>query len=657
MEYGFFRACAVSPTLRPADVPFNAARIAEGLSAAAAAGSRLALFPELAVTGYSCADLFQQRRLLEAAEEALCGLAAEAARLNIVAVVGAPVATPTGLWNCAAVLSGGTVSGIVPKSYIPNYKEFYERRWFQSAAGQPDGTVKLGGREVPFGPGLLFRATHHGEGEKGFLFGIEVCEDLWVPLPPSCLQALRGAVLILNPSASTEIVGKADYRRELVSQQSARLVAGYLFAGAGPTESTTDVVFSGHCIAAEYGTILAEGARFSRKTELVVVDFDLERLEGERRRLSTFGEQAALARSGTFGGSSEPTIVEVEVGPWEAASFSRSVDPEPFVPPRGPRLDERCREILELQTAGLAKRIEHTGAKRLAIGISGGLDSTLALLVSARALDLLGLPRNRILAVTMPGFGTSGGTLANARELMARIGAESREVDIKEACLGHFRDIGHDPDKRDITYENVQARERTQVLMDLANQEGGIVVGTGDLSEAALGWSTYNGDHMSMYAVNSSVPKTLVRHLVTWIAEHESDEGTAALLRRVVETPISPELLPPSADGTIAQRTEDSVGPYELQDFFLYHHVRWGEDPAKIRFLARRAFAGAYGDEELSRWLERFYRRFFAQQFKRSCVPDGPKVGSISLSPRGDWRMPSDASPEAWLGPVPGDPV
>jgi NAD+ synthase (glutamine-hydrolysing) len=647
MDYGFFRAAAVSPRLRPADVAYNVREIEGGLEAAAATGARLALFPELCVTGYTCADLFLQDRLLEAAEAALPGLAAKAAALGLAAVVGLPFARDGAVWNCAAILAGGAVAGLVPKSYVPNYKEYYEARWFSAAASHPDRRVVVGGREVPFGPGLLFRA----EAETGgsFLFGVEICEDLWLPLPPSSLQALAGALLLLNLSASTEMVGKADYRRELVVQQSARCVSAYLYAAAGCEESTTDVVFSGHSLAAEYGTLLGESPRFSRKAETLAIDFDLGRLEGERRRLSTFGEQASALRSGGFG--NRPwTIVQAPVGPWSEDSFARPVDRRPFVPSDPSRRDERCREVFSIQAAGLAKRLEHTGAKRLVIGISGGLDSTLALLVSAKTLDLLGRKRSDILALTMPGFGTSLSTLANARELMARVGAEAREIDIKAACRAHLEDIGHDPEARDITYENAQARERTQILMDLANEQGGIVVGTGDLSEAALGWSTYNGDHMSMYAVNASVPKTLVRHLVAWVAAVEADASTAEVLRRVLETPISPELLPPDENGRISQETEAAVGPYELQDFFLYQHVRWGSSPDKIRFLARRAFGTDYAAPEIDRWLELFYRRFFAQQFKRSCVPDGPKVGSISLSPRGDWRMPSDARPDLWLG-------
>jgi NAD+ synthase (glutamine-hydrolysing) len=656
MDYGFFRACAASPVLKPADVDFNAAAIAEAISAAAEGGATLVLFPELSLTGYTCADLFHQEVLLRAAEEALPRVAAAAAEAGVVAVVGLPLAFKGALWNCAAVLSGGAVAGVVPKSYLPNYKEYYEARWFSPGAGEASDSVSLCGERVPFGASLLFEARTGGGPEGGtlFLFGIEVCEDLWVPLPPSTLLALRGAALILNPSASTEIVGKADYRRDLVAGQSARCVASYLYAAAGPTESTTDVVFSGHCIAAEYGAVLGETPRFSRKTELLFADFDPRRMAGERRRLTTFADQAALARSGAFGplaAGSGPASDPIPVAcrPWTPESFKRAVDPHPFVPKNSRKRDERCREIFSIQVAALAKRVEHTRAKTLVIGISGGLDSTLALLVAAKTLDLLGRPRTDIRAVTMPGFGTTGTTLSNARDLMVHLGVSRSEIDIKAACLAHFVDIGHDPAVRDVTYENVQARERTQILMDLANATGGLVVGTGDLSEAALGWSTYNGDHMSMYAVNCSVPKTLVRHLVSWVAEHETDRETAAVLEAVVATPISPELLPPDERGGIAQKTEDLVGPYELHDFFLYHCVRWGEGPKKILFLALRAFAGIYDEGTIKRWLGVFYRRFFAQQFKRTCVPDGPKVGSISLSPRGDWRMPSDASAAAWL--------
>ncbi len=645
MDYGFIRCTAVSPRLKPADIAFNCAEIELAIDGAARDGAALVLFPELAITGYSCADLFHQDLLCDAAMAALKALAAKTLGGPAV-VIGLPVAHEGALWNCAAVLAGGRIAGLVPKSWLPDYKEFYESRWFSPGSTPLPDSVNICGEDIPFGIDLLFRLERPDSSPA--TFAVEVCEDLWVALPPSTLQALAGATLLLNPSASTEIVGKADYRRSLVANQSGRCLAAYLYAGAGPGESTTDVVYSGHCIAAEYGSILTEGPRFARETISLSVDFDLARMENERRQNKSFGAQADALRAGAFGQHRWRSI-PVAAPAWRADSFSRSIDPKPFVPRDPATLDERCHEIFSIQVAALAKRVEHTGAKSLVIGISGGLDSTLALLVAARTLDRLDRSRSDILAVTMPGFGTSDATLANARELMRCLDVTIREIDIRPACLQHFADIGHDPALHDVTYENVQARERTQLLMDLANKSGGLVVGTGDLSEAALGWSTYNGDHMSMYAVNCSVPKTLVKHLVSWVAERESDAATAAVLQKVVATPISPELLPPDAKGTIAQKTEDIVGPYELHDFFLYHHVRRGEAPGKILFLAQRAFAGSYDEETIRSWLRAFYRRFFAQQFKRSCVPDGPKVGSTSLSPRGDWRMPSDASAALWL--------
>lgn len=652
MDHGFFRARAASPRLRVADPAYNGAAMAEELRLAAGEGAQLVLFPELSVTGYTCGDLFLQERLLAAAVEALSSLAAEGGRLGIPVVAGLPVLSRGRLWNCAAVLDGGRVAGLVPKTCIPDYKEFYEGRWFARPSPADAGTVDLGRpgwESVPFGTDLLFRARPAGG--RPFLFGVEICEDLWVPLPPSSFQALRGAVLLLNASASNEIVGKAEYRRSLVLGQSGRCVAACLYAGAGPGESSTDLFFSGHGIACEYGTLLAESDRFRREGTRVQADFDLARLETERARLSSFGDQAGRAAAGAFGSAGVPPAgrtVDVDAPAFPMDRFARVVEPHPFVPSDEAQRDARCREIFSIQAGALAKRLEHAGCRTAVVGISGGLDSALALLVAARAMDLLGRPRTDVLAVTMPGFGTSAGTLRTARDLMAAAGARSREVDIKAACEAHLRDIGHDPALRDVTYENAQARERTQILMDLANREGGLVVGTGDLSEAALGWSTYNGDHMSMYAVNAGVPKTLVRHLVAWVAGHGADPALEAALRRVLDTPISPELLPPDASGRIAQRTEDLLGPYELHDFFLYYHARWGCPPEKILFLAEKAFAGRYGAAEISRWFAVFRRRFFASQFKRSCVPDGPKVGSLSLSPRGDWRMPSDASPAAW---------
>jgi len=655
MDHGFVRVCAASPALRVADVAYNAARSLEAIRAADEAGARILLLPELGLSGYSCADLFQQERLLEAVRSALGDLARATRGMGLCAVVGLPLRHKGLLYDCAAVLAGGEVKGLVPKSLIPNYKEFYEARWFAPGRSGVRESVELDGKTVPLGAGLLFRAR--SEGGRPFLFGIEICEDLWAPLPPSSLMALRGASLILNPSASNELVGKADYRRALVLQQSARCVAAYLYASAGPGESSTDLLFSGHCLAAENGLLLAESRRFQRQGEAIYAEFDVQGLEGERARLTSFRDQALLFAGGGYGGQeaccgqpvAEREPIDIDLGPWRAECFDRPVDPHPFVPSRPELLDGRCREIFSIQAHALAKRLEHSGAKKAILGVSGGLDSALALLVCAEAMDILGRPRSDILALTMPGFGTSAGTLEQAQDLMRAVGAESRSIDIREACLLHFRDIGHDPALHDLTYENVQARERTQILMDLANASGGLVIGTGDLSEAALGWSTYNGDHMSMYAVNAGVPKTLVRHLVAWASGRPEMAAAAQSLGRILDTPVSPELLPLGPDGEIAQRTEDIIGPYELHDFFLYHHLRWGCQPGKIAFLAGRAFAGVYRDDEIAKWLGLFYRRFFSQQFKRSCVPDGPKLGSVSLSPRGDWRMPSDASPAAWL--------
>lgn len=652
MDHGFFRARAASPRLRVADPAYNGAVMAEQMRLAAADGVQLVLFPELSITGYTCGDLFLQERLLAAALEGLGSLAAESGRLGIAAVVGLPVLYGGRLWNCAAVLAQGRVAGLVPKTFVPNYKEFYEARWFSRSGPADSGDADLGRpgwESVPFGTDLLFQARPSGG--RPFLFGIEICEDLWVPLPPSTFQALRGACLLLNPSASNEIVGKAEYRRSLALERSGRCVAAYLYAGAGPGESSTDLFFSGHLLACEYGSLLAESPRFQRDGSFVQADFDLARMEMERARLSSFADQAGRASAGEYGQAGRPPaarIVPVDMSGFPVERFARTVDPHPFVPSEEAQRDARCREIFSIQAGALAKRLEHTRSKAAVVGISGGLDSALALLVAARAMDLLGRPRSDVLAVTMPGFGTSAGTLKTARDLMAASGARAREIDIRAACEAHFRDIGQDPARRDVTYENAQARERTQILMDVANAEDGIVLGTGDLSEAALGWSTYNGDHMSMYAVNAGVPKTLVRHLVAWVAAHGTETALAAALQRVLETPISPELLPPDPSGGIAQRTEDLLGPYELHDFFLYYHARWGCPPEKIAFLAGKAFSGRYASGEIARWLAVFRKRFFASQFKRSCVPDGPKVGSLSLSPRGDWRMPSDASPDAW---------
>jgi NAD+ synthase (glutamine-hydrolysing) len=554
-------------------------------------------------------------------------------------VVGLPVLQGGRLFNAAAVLQAGRLLGVVPKTFLPGYKEYYEERWFSSARETLDGEVRLAGAVVPFGTDLLF----HVPEERGVCVAVEICEDLWAPIPPSSHHAVAGATILLNLSASNDLVAKAEYRRELVRQQSGRTLSAYACANAGVHESTTDLVFGGHLLIAENGTLLAEGERFRRDGELIVADVDTERLSVERARQTSFVE-ARLP------GPGYRLLAMREVKAPADRRLERTIDPHPFVPGDPATLDERCREVFSIQTAGLARRLEHTGSKRVVLGLSGGLDSTLALLVCVRTFDLIGLPRAGILAVTMPGFGTSGRTLETARRLAGAVGAEMREIDIRAACERHIRDIGLDPnDRASITYQNLQARERTQVLMDLANKEGGIVVGTGDLSELALGFATFAGDHIAMYNVNGSVPKTLVRRLVAWVAEHHVRPAEREVLVAVLETPVSPELVPPGHGGAITQRTEEIVGPYELADFFLFCLLRWGAGPRKMLYLAAHAFAGRYDETTLRRWLRVFLERFFANQFKRSVMPDGPKVGSVSLSPRGDWRMPSDASREAWL--------
>ena len=604
-------------------------------------GAQVVVFPELGLTGYTCGDLFfSLTTLVAGAERALERLLRETARRPTVLVLGLPVLQGGRLFNAAAVVQSGRVLGVVPKTFLPGYKEYYEERWFSSAREAREGEVRLAGQVAPFGTDLLFQLPE----DPGVTLAVEICEDLWAPIPPSSRHAVAGATVLLNPSASNDLVAKAEYRRELVRQQSGRTLSAYVYANAGVHESTTDLVFGGHLLVAENGVLLAEGERFRRDGELVVTDVDVERLRVERVRQTSFADAVHAAG---------PAYRTLALGPVQAPQphrLARAVDAHPFVPADPVTLDERCREVFSIQTAGLARRLEHVGAKRVVLGLSGGLDSTLALLVCGRTFDLLGLPRAGILAVTMPGFGTTARTLESARQLAATAGAELREIDIRPACEQHIRDIGLPPEDREShTYQNLQARERTQVLMDLANMEGGIVVGTGDLSEIALGWATFAGDHIAMYAVNGSVPKTLVRRLVEWVAGHHASDAERAVLLSVLETPVSPELVPPGRDGAISQRTEDLIGPYELHDFFLFCLLRWGAGPRKILFLAEHAFAGRYDAAELRRWLLVFLRRFFAQQWKRSVMPDGPKVGSVSLSPRGDWRMPSDAEAEAWL--------
>ena len=653
MEHGFFRAACASPAVTVADCAANAEAIAALAREAAANGAQLVVFPELCITAYTCGDLFLQQTLLDGATDALATVMRETADLNALIAVGLPFAHDDALYNCAALLFRGSAVALIPKSYIPTYGEFYERRHFAPAQPGEIQTVYVDAANprVPFGTDILIA----DRANPLFVLGAELCEDAWVPLSPSVRAALAGATVIANLSASNEIIGKADYRRMLVAGQSAKLAAAYLYADCGSGESSTDLVFAAHNLLAENGTILAESALFSHG--ITYADFDLERLAQERRRMTTFADcRRTEARDFT-------TVTIDSTGAERAADKSpallRAIAPRPFVPESTTDRAERCRAVIALQAQGLAKRLRHLNCRCAVIGLSGGLDSTLALLVTARAFALCGLPPSHVRAVTMPCFGTTDRTLRNARELAAQTGATLMEIPIAAAVRQHFRDIGQDEDVHDVTYENAQARERTQVLMDIANKEGGIVIGTGDLSELALGWATYNGDHISMYGVNASVPKTLVRHLVAWLADEAdgTNPALAAVLRGILDTPVSPELLPP--DGAdIAQKTEELVGPYELHDFFLYYALRFGFSPAKIFYLAEQAFivqpaargeAAAYRKADIRKWLASFYRRFFAQQFKRSCLPDGAKVGTVSLSPRGDWRMPSDASARLWL--------
>ena len=632
MKYGFVKTAAVSPKIRVADTEYNAQETIRLMREAWEKGARIIVFPELGITGYTCSDLFRQDILLEGAQKALQEIVAASKGMDGLFFAGLPLEINGKLYNVAAAYSDGYLLGLVPKTYIPNYSEFYEARHFTAAPVGCTSVTWQDGTTVPFGTDLLFTCKTM----PGLKVAAEICEDLWTPNPPSVCHAMHGATVIVNLSASDEVTGKDSYRRDLVKIQSGRLVCGYIYASAGEGESSTDLVFGGHHLIAENGSVLAESERFTNET--IYGDLDIERLVGERRHYTTYDVTA------------DPDgYMEITYEMKSAdASFDRYVDKAPFVPGRKEEREKRCEEILAIQSMGLKKRMEHTHCKSVVIGISGGLDSTLALLVAARAVDRLNLPRTCITAVTMPCFGTTDRTYNNACELTRRLGAQLREVDIKEAVNIHFRDIGHDSSVHDVTYENSQARERTQILMDVANQTCGMVIGTGDMSELALGWATYNGDHMSMYGVNVSVPKTLVRHLVRYYADTCGDEELSAILLDILDTPVSPELLPPE-NGTISQKTEDLVGPYELHDFYLYYMLRFGFAPDKIFYLAKQAFAGEYDDETILKWLKTFRRRFFAQQFKRSCLPDGPKVGTVAVSPRGDLRMPSDACAKLWL--------
>lgn len=631
MHDGFIRVAAATPQIQVADCPGNAASIIALIREAAARDIQLVVFPELCLTGYTCSDLFLSRTLQQGALAALQTVARATAGLEPLCVVGLPLAWGSGLYNVAAVVQAGRILGFVPKTQIPNYAEFYEARHFQP--GPRQAVICLDGINYPLGTSLLFQCRE----QRDFALAIEICEDLWVPHSPSLDHARAGATVIANLSASDELIGKADYRRLLVQSHSGRLACGYVYADAGEGESTTDLVFAGHNLIFENGRPLAESVLFS--TGLTSADLDVQNLASERRRQNTF----------TAAGSADYQVIEFSL-PLHPLQLCRPVAPHPFVPASAADLSGRCEEILTLQVQGLKKRLSHTRSRSAVIGLSGGLDSTLALLVTGRAFDALNLPRAGITAVTMPGFGTTDRTYSNALHLARSLETTLREISIREAVTLHFSDIGHPGDLHDVTYENSQARERTQILMDIANQTGGLVIGTGDLSELALGWATYNGDHMSMYAVNCSVPKTLVRHLVRHAAG-QSEQGLAQVLLDILDTPVSPELLPPK-DGQIAQQTEHIVGPYELHDFFLYYLVRFGFRPAKILRLASLSFAGQYEPAVIRQWLTVFVKRFFSQQFKRSCLPDGPKVGSVTLSPRGDWRMPSDAVAALWLAEI-----
>ena len=641
-HYGFIRAAAALPAVKPASVESNCDETGQLMRKAAETGAQVTVFPELGLTGYTCADLFQQERLLKSAEEGAAELIRQSGEIPGVFILGAPVRRRGRLFNCALVLSAGRLAGIVPKTVIPNSREFYEARWFASGAGET-GEAEYAGRRAPFGTDLIFSLPRAGTAVS---FGIEICEDLWAVSPPSSGLSSAGAQLILNPSASNELVGKASYRQELIRQQSARTLGAYVYASAGAGESTTDTVYGGHGLIAENGTILAESERFRRRGQLLTADIDVEFLEHERINSSTFSQSADLA-SGVYryiATLPESTAVQ-------AAELLRPLARNPFVPTASADLEKRCREIFAIQSAGLASRLAHIGCSKAVIGVSGGLDSTLALLVTVEAFRELELDPAGIRAYSLPGFGTSTRTRTNVEKLAQALNIPLETVDIGKACLQQLEDLAHSGKPEDTAYENVQARQRTMFLMNKSNMLGGIVIGTGDLSELALGWCTYNGDHMSMYAVNSGVPKTLVKFLVNYVADSWAGAEAAAVLRDIVDTPISPELLPPDAEGVIAQKTEETIGPYELHDFFLYHAIRCGSAPAKVFFLARRAF-GDYEEGVILKWLEHFYQRFFSQQFKRSCLPDGPKVGTISLSPRGDWRMPSDADGSSWLNEV-----
>ncbi|MCI5603095.1 MAG: NAD(+) synthase [Clostridiales bacterium] len=631
MDYGFIKVAAATPKIKVADVDYNTELICNQIDEAAKNGTKVLVFPELCLTGYTCSDLFWQSLMLEKVKEKTIEIARYSKDYDMLIMVGIPYEHNGKLYNVAVVLHKGKILGMVTKKHLPNYSEFYEARHFTKGF-EKAVTVDFAGQKVPMGMNILFKC----ENRPDMVVGVEICEDLWVPNPPSIRHTMAGATIIANLSASDEVTGKSIYRRDLVAGQSARLICGYIYADAGEGESSTDLVYSAHNMIAENGRMLAEAKRFINQT--VYGDIDLDRIKNERRKMTTYESKD----------EEDYTVVTFEMN-MDNNELSAKINNMPFVPGDIAKRNERCEEILTIQAMGLKKRLEHTNAKSAVIGISGGLDSTLALLVTARAFDMLGRDRKGIVAVTMPGFGTTDRTYDNALKMIEKLGTTFIEINISDAANEHFKAIGHDSSIHDVTYENVQARQRTLYLMNLANQYNGFVVGTGDLSELALGWATYNGDHMSMYGVNASIPKTLVRHLVRYYADTCDDIELNKVLMDVLDTPVSPELLPPQDNGEIAQKTEDLVGPYELHDFFMYYMLRLGYTPKKIYYLARNAFEGIYDDETILKWLKTFYRRFFAQQFKRSCLPDGPKVGTVAVSPRGDLRMPSDACATIWL--------
>ena len=649
MKHGLIKVAAAIPAVKVADTKFNLVETEKQIAIAEGKGVEIIVFPELSLTGYTCQDLFQQQLLLDDAEQAVLSLLDFTRQLDIIAIVGAPVAVGPLLLNCALVIQQGKLLGIVSKTFLPNYSEFYEKRWFASSQDLRPQRIHFAGHRILVTPEMqVFRTS------QGAKFAIEICEDVWAPTPPSNHLALAGAEIIFNLSTSDELIGKHAYLKSLIAQQSARTISGYVYSSSGFGESTQDVVYGGNALIFENGSLIEQSERFQLDPQLVISEIDVERLRGERRTNSTFVNAQRPVAAGLAGITGQIGELGIRVdcllplNLMREFTLTRHFDQHPFIP-KTENMQDACDEIFNIQVSGLAKRLVHTNCKTAIIGISGGLDSTLALLVVTKTFDKLGLDRKGIVGVTMPGFGTTDRTYKNAMILMENLGVTIREIDITASVLQHFKDIGHDASVHDATYENAQARERTQILMDLSNQLGGLVIGTGDLSELALGWCTYNGDHMSMYAVNASVPKTLIQYLVSYAAETAEDETVCQTLNDIVETPISPELKPADDKGDIAQKTEDLVGPYELHDFFLYYVLRCGFRPSKIYWMAQNAFRGVYADGVILHWMRLFFCRFFSQQFKRSCLPDGPKVGSVSLSPRGDWRMPSDAMSTNWL--------